>query len=138
MITIKQLKKIEAPEELDSLNLGKAIYEIGGRGGKFGFSGSAIAENLNISESDLPRNYGVYCNYLGGGIRGALIESGYNKEIAPRKARLLDELAKLCIKMYVYIESDAGLNDAYDEEGEPNWENQATMKARQAGVERAY
>lgn len=118
--------------------MGQARYVIGRRGGNFDFSGSAIAENLNISENDLPRNYGVYCNYLGGGIRGAICPSGYNKNIAPRKARLLDELANLCKKMYVYMESEAGLLDAYDEDGEVNWDVEATMKARQSGIERAY
>ena len=136
MSKLQAIKDVVTLEDLQELGIGEVIYEVGGRGGNLGFSGYDVAEYLDVDSDYLPGKYGVYCNYLGGGIRGAIASSGYSSEIAEDKAELLDALGEACKKVYLFIEN--GLNDEYYEDGEPNWDAQATAAARAGGTVSAY
>jgi hypothetical protein len=131
---ISQLNKIQSVSGLEELGIGKLQYDIGGRGGYLGFYGSDVAAALNVNANDLPGKFGVYCNYLGGGIRGAVTASGYNK--ACSKAALLDALSAACKRAYVNAEAE--LNDETYEDGDTNWDAIATKAARAAGTKSAY
>lgn len=131
-----ELKKVNTIEGLESLGIGPVFAEIGYRGGGLGFSGRAVAEALRIDECYLPGKFGVYCNYLGGGIRGSVTGSGYNKNVPAKKAALLDELSEACKRAYLNAEGD--MNDEEDEDGEVNWDAKATNASRKAGIISAY
>ena len=133
-LTLRAIKKIQTLDDLRDLDLGIKGDGPGYRGGTLGVSGSRLAWALNIPENFLPPNYGVYCNYLGGGIRGALGESGYNPNIPISKQKLLDELAQAVKRVYTNLEGEAGLLDDEYPDGETNWDNLATKTARKAGV----
>jgi hypothetical protein len=116
---------------------GHLIVDIGHRGGKLGLEAGKLVEVLEIEEDILhlmPPKYGVYCNYLGGGICGALAGSGYDKLIPKAIAKKLDDFTEACKAYYLKLE---GLEEE-DEEGNTNWEALGTMKARESGVVSAY
>ena len=138
-MTLTNLKKIQTLSELKELELGSPIYDIGDRGGHLGFNGINVANKVGVLSNYLPKSYGVYCNYLGGGVRGALTHSGFDIKIVGRKQKLLEALADACKRVYINIEADMGLIDEYDEYiGEPNWNNMATNTARNNGTVSAY
>jgi hypothetical protein len=137
-ITLTNLKKIYTLEQLKELDLGSPIYDIGERGGHLGFAGIHVANRIGVSSNYLPKNYGVYCNYLGGGIRGALTHSGFDDKISIRKKQLLEALADACKRVYNDIELELGLFDDTDADGETNWNNVATKKARESGTISGY
>jgi len=137
-LTIRELKKVRTYEDLEGLGIGRVYCDIGGRGGGIGFYGSDVAEAVGVSECDLPSKFGAGCNYLGGGVRGSIFGSTWNeKEITGRKAQILGALADACVRVYENAENESGLNDD-GEDGEPNWDAQATKGARQAGIQSAY
>jgi len=138
MVKITDINKCQTIEDLENLGLGNVTYDLGYRGGNLGFSGEKVADALDISSTDLSRNYGVYCNYLGGGVRGAICGSGYSKDVPAKKAKVLDAIAKACKRVYTNIENENNLNDEEDEDGETNWDALATKASRVAGVESAY
>jgi hypothetical protein len=111
MIKISNLKKVKTYEDLEELGIGRIICNISYRGGNLGFSGSDVARAFDVNDYDLPQNYGCGCNYLGGGLRGSIFESGYSKEVEKKKAKLLDELAKACIRVYEYCEKENNIED---------------------------
>src|SRR3990170_5491134 len=78
---IEALKKAQTIEDLKSLEIGKIDYEISHRGGSLGFYGSDIAGYLEIDADLLPRKFGAYCNYLGGGLRGCICTSDFSTKI---------------------------------------------------------
>jgi len=138
-ITLTNLKKINTLEELNLLDMGKAFYDIGYRGGHLGFRGIDVANRLGINYSNIPTSFGAYCNYLGGGIRGALVVSDFNVNVKGRKKQLLEAVGEACKRVYLNLEGDSGLNDEYDEHtGEPNWETMGTNRARLKGIVSGY
>jgi len=138
-ITLTNLKKINTLEQLKELDMGSPIYDIGGRGGNLGFIGINVANRIGVLSNYLPRNFGVHCNYLGGGVRGSLIPSDFDIKIVGRKRQLLEALGEACKRVYLNLEGGSGLNDEYDEySGEPNWEAIATNTARKNGTTSAY
>lgn len=138
MITITQLKKVNTREDAEALGLGRLIIDISYRGGGVGFSGSAVASHFKIDTSDLPRNFGAACNYLGGGVRGAITGSGFNRNLPERKVKLLTALQDAMVRVYESIEDENSLNDEVDEDGEINWDAKATNLSRNAGIVSAY
>lgn len=139
MISTKTLDKVKTYEAFFNLITKMGFHEAGEisyRGGKLGVNGAQLAKYLHISEGDLPRNYGAYCNYLGGGVRGAIVSSGYNNELPEKKKEWLEAFAEMCTRAYESVENGAGLND--DEEDEPNWDARATKASREAGIVSAY
>ena len=130
MPTLKQLRSINTPDELVHL-IGQFDYD-NGRGGYLGYSSKHIADLFNISIDLLPRKFGVYYNYLGGGVCGALQLSTFGDEVGVRKAKLLTELTKACKRVCEYLEGDE------NDEGEVNWDAVATKAARKAGIVSAY
>jgi hypothetical protein len=111
MIKISELKKVKTYEDLEGLGIGRIICDISYRGGNIGFSGSDIARVFDISEGDLPRNFGAGCNYLGGGLRGSIFASDYSNRVTGKKARLLEELSKACIRVYKAIDNEEIADD---------------------------
>lgn len=134
----RDIKAVKTLDDLEGLGIGKAVVDVGGRGGGVGFRGADVARALDVSEGDLPRSFGAGCNYLGGGVRGSIFPSTYSDRITGRAAELLDLLAAACVRVYEWIESEDGLQDDTDEDGEPNWENKATKAARAHGTVSAY
>jgi hypothetical protein len=109
-------------------NEGRAIYDVGYRGGSFGFSSGDVVDALFPSISDetrekvlgfMPGMFGAYCNYLGGGLRGALIGSSFDREMPEKYAGPLRIFARVCVTRYKEIEDEMGLNADY-EDGDTN------------------
>lgn len=135
-VTLTQIKKVNNLQDLKDLGIGNVYCDISHRGGGVGLYASAVAEHLNIPVSYLPRYVGAYCNYLGGGMRGAITSGGYNTAVSKAKAKILDALQDAAKRVYLNIEGDA--NDEVDDDGEINWDAKATNAARRAGVVSAY
>lgn len=128
--TLKQLEKCETMEDLEALNIGQVVGDICPRGGGLGFYRQDIARMFKMHEVDFPRFFGAGCNYLGGGVRGSIFPSGYNRDSAPddKTRALLDAIQAACVR--VYEAAEGSLNDDTDADGEPNWDGQATKAAR--------
>jgi hypothetical protein len=111
MVKLSEINNAGSIEELNELGIGEVVCEISYRGGGLGFRGVDVARELDIDEGDLPRNFGVGCNYLGGGVRGAVVASGYNKKVSADKAKVLDALSEACKRAYLNAEQEAGIED---------------------------
>lgn len=137
---IKKIKNYNQFEQFCKQHNLSIIMDISYRGGKLGVYGSDIARELNISENSIPSKVGAFCNYLGGGLRGAIsCTSGFqNHGVPKRKAELLDEFCEMCKRVYENVEDEDGMNDEFDENGEINWETKGTNASRNAGIVSAY
>lgn len=136
---INKLGKLSGdPRELEQLIGYDLEIDISHRGGGLGFRDSDIENLTGIDAENLPGKFGAYCNYLGGGLRGSINGSGYNKSIAEIDAELLEAIQAACISTYNWIEAEAGLQEEEDEAGEVNWENVGTAASRRAGIVSAY
>ena len=138
-----ELKKINTYEEFESFckdNGLNPIVDIGGRGGKLGVHGSTLASAIGVNEYNIPNKVGAFCNYLGGGLRGAVsCSNGFqNHGVPKRKAELLDAFCEMCKRVYENVENESGMNDEFDEDGEINWEAKGTNASRNAGIVSAY
>ena len=133
---LKEIRNAQTIEDLENLGLGSVDCDISYRGGGIGFYASEIAEAVGVSESDLPINFGAGCNYLGGGVRGAIFASSFNSKITGRKRQLLEAIADACVRVYENIENESGLNA--DNEDAPNWDARATKASRNAGIISGY
>ena len=111
MIKISDLKKVKTYQDLEDLRIGRIICDISYRGGNIGFSGVDVANAFDISEYQLPRNFGAGCNYLGGGLRGGVFASDFSKEVIGKQARLLIALGEACIRVYKSIENEGEIED---------------------------
>lgn len=114
-------------------------YEISYRGGHYGLKVGDVLELLNIPDKYddyFPGKVGVYCNYLGGGLRGSIVGGGYNKELPKTYAEKVQNFYASCRQRYLDIEN--GLNDEIDENGETNWDAVGTNANRAVGIESAY
>lgn len=138
MVTKKQLQEVNTLEELQDLGIGNVFYDVGYRGGGVGFYSNDVSEHFGVPEYYLPRKFGAGCNYLGGGIRGSVFASNFDEEIQGEERELLEELAQACVRVYIDLENESGLNDEVDEDGETNWDALATKGARDGGIESAY
>lgn len=121
------------------------LYDISYRGGNYGAkSGDVIAylfptvsnEVAEKIDSMMPGKFGCYCNYLGGGIRGAIARSDYDAKMPKKYARRLDAFTLACKARYEELEGD--MNNEEDEDGETNWDGLATKSARASGIVSAY
>lgn len=137
-ITAKQLKKANTIEELENLNIGNLQYDIGYRGGSLYFHALSVAETFGIPEWQLTGKVGAYVNYLGGGLRGSVCTSDFNKVEGKRKQKLVEELLNACKRAYLNAENEAGLNDEEYEDGDTNWDALGTSRVREAGISRSY
>jgi len=137
---MKKTKAILAEIETN----GDLIVNIGGRGGNLGAAAEVVFSALKIPETylaNVPPKLGVVCNYLGGGIRGAIFPSATLAEFTAHGlpatyAKRLAEFCNACIERYQELENETGLNDDNDEN--PNWDAKATALNRTAGVVSAY
>jgi len=124
---------------------GKIHYDIGYRGGGIGINSRWLAFEIGgfvnedydpyYLEARLPRYFGAGCNYLGGGVRGAIFSSDFDDAIweeYPKIAKLLYEIGKLVVKKYKEAEDSLNLEE-YD-----IWGVEATERARQLGIVSAY
>lgn len=121
--------------------------DISHRGGTVGAASHVVVDHLFADKSAdvqaalmdmLPNNVGAYCNYLGGGLRGAITASNYSTRMPAYAAKRIDAFTAECKAEYKRIEDKAGLNDEEDEDGETNWEAWGTNKARAAEIASAY
>ena len=122
-------KLIELEEE------GKVIYDIGHRGGKYGLLAKDVFEILNFPEKDriesnFPEKIGVYCNYLGGGLRGAIVGGGYNENVRDTISKRIELFYQACEKRYEELENDGIEPDEWNDEG--------TRRCRRSGIISAY
>lgn len=138
MTTIRELNKVNTLDELEALGIGRVDYEMSYRGGNLGFNGAVVAEKFNINPNHMPRNFGAYCNYLGGGVRGTVNPSTFSDKVPEAKAKRLRALAEACVRVFDDIENEIGLNDTEDEDGETNWDALATQGARNSGIVSGY
>ena len=138
MYTLKEIKKVNTLEDLENIGIGKVYCDISYRGGGLGFYAKDIANAFEINEYDLPKNFGAGCNYLGGGLRGSIFASDFSKTITGKKARLLEELARACIRVYKNIEDESNINNEEYPDGDINWEAIGTNNSRKAGIVSAY
>jgi hypothetical protein len=136
MITLKQIKKCNTVEDLNALGLGTVSYDLSERGGYVGFRSSVVAEAFDIPEHELTPKIGAYSNYLGGGVRGSIKTSESSKVSVPVKRARVDALAQACMRSYMSLEDEVGMND--DFEDDINWNARATQAARHHGVTSAY
>lgn len=137
MITLKKLNAVQTLDDLQKLNIGNVDYDLSHRGGYLGFKDTDVANSLNVDGGLLPNKFGAYCNYLGGGMRGSIVGSNFDKRITGNKAKRLEALANACVRVYKDMEDEAALNDE-DVEGDVNWDAIATNAARGAGIISAY
>jgi len=139
---LKKLNAIQTYEDLESLaGLGEIACEISHRGGGLGFYGDNVASwdaLENVHADDLPNKFGAGCNYLGGGLRGAIFESGFSKDIEGSDREILEALQAACVRVYEDVENEGRLNDETYEDGETNWEAAGTKSCRAGGVVSAY
>jgi hypothetical protein len=138
-----ELKKINTYEQFEALCKKYRLYpvvDIGGRGGKLGVDGANLAVEVGVKEYHIPSKVGAYCNYLGGGLRGAICcTDGFeNHGVPKRKAELLNAFSEMCKRVYQNVEDEDGMNDEEDEDGETNWEALGTNASRDAGIVSAY
>ena len=135
--------KIKIEDLIDLEDQGLAVYDIGYRGGNYGlavndFIDKFMPENIEVDDivDMLPNKVGVYCNYLGGGLRGAIVGGGYSEKLPKKLAKIVDNFVKLCRQRYMELED--GLNDEVDADGETNWDAMGTNASRKAGIVSAY
>jgi len=133
------LSKLLELEERD-----KVIADVSHRGGKYGITAETFWDEIltdkQAARFDLnlvPKNIGVYCNYLGGGMRGSITGGGYDKDLPKDIATKIDKLVNACKTRYENIENESGLNTDYPD-GDTNWEAKATKSARKSGIVSAY
>jgi hypothetical protein len=137
-ILIKTINKVQTLENLENLGLGNVYCDISERGGGVGFYSLNVAAAFQVRADQLPQKFGAGCNYLGGGVRGAIFQSGFSSEIPAAKAKKLRALSAACVRVYYAVESESGMNDDDDDETSVNWNGHATAAARAAGIRSAY
>ena len=135
-LSIPKINKVKTITDLENLGIGSVYCDISERGGGLGFYSSDVANTVGVRESDIPRKFGAGCNYLGGGVRGAIFASDFNSAVTGRKRQLLEAIAEACKR--AYENAEGSMNDDEDEDGEPNWEASATKCARENGTISAY
>lgn len=124
--------KLELLEDKDEVDI-----EIGHRGGHYGLKAEKVLGFLGIDVGLdlLPDNVGVYCNYLGGGLRGAITGGGYSERIGVKEAKKLDDFISACKQRYEEIESEwAEDPEAFTDE----WREAGTKSCRDTGIVSAY
>lgn len=131
-ITLKALKSANTLSDLSNLGMGRLSYDIGHRGGFVAFYSKDVCDAWGIPYDQLPSKVGVYCNYLGGGVRGAVIASQYEWMTNKSKARKVAALIEACRRAYLNAENEI-FGDEQDE-----WNALATEAARQAVIGSAY
>lgn len=102
---------------VDAIEDEAMIYDISYRGGGLGVKREYLAYHIAEDEYDyyllldrLPRYYGCGCNYLGGGVRGKAMPSGYGEGLEKYES-FLDELSFLCCRLYDYLDNKFLVND---------------------------
>lgn len=134
MKTLITKKMVNTIFTIDQLKIKIPIHwsgDVGHRGGYLGCNSLELCNYLGLSNNPLPNKFGVYVNYLGGGLRGSLCKSmyqGVNRQISIQ----LDRLHEILITIYTNIEEENV--DPYEDE----WGIKGTQAARKAGIKSAY
>lgn len=126
---------------------GAVEYDITHRGGTYGVRiddalkiAGTTREELEAAGAHLPVRLGAFCNYLGGGVRGAVtgisVQDMLDHNVPEKVAKKLGALIEAAKVRYIELEN--GMNDEEDANGEPNWDAMATNAARKAGTVSAY
>lgn len=130
------LKKSQNLSETLLRELGIRIYyDIGGRCGHYAVSGEALANAIGIPDWQLTAKVGVYHNYLGGGIKGALIETEFSKVSDDKAKTIVQNVINWCRQRFEDLEAEMYEDDDSDE---TDWDREATLAARNAGITSAY
>ena len=128
---------------LEEEESGRIDYDISYRGGHYGLKAEAVVDFLFAGKSEeiksqfiewLPNKVGASCNYLGGGLRGAITGSDYDRELPGYAAKLIDKFCAECKNRYNEIENSTGLNEEEYEDGETNWDAIGSNASRLAGI----
>ena len=144
MQNIRKSKIYKRLVDMDNGNgeyIGYVRFEISHRGGSYGMNSENVLRFLGIDmkyDGYLPNNVGAYSNYLGGGIRGSIVQSDYSKDLPKKVSEKIDQFTLACKARYQDIENDSGLNDEEYSDGETNWDAIGTNRIRKAGVKSAY
>lgn len=148
-ITKKDMKHIKKVNEAigNLVAAGKVDYEVSYRGGHYGFDSGYVVDELFPQISDevrekildfMPRKFGAACNYLGGGLRGAIFASDFDSKMPEKYADPLRIFARVCVTKYKEMEDEMHLNDEEYPDGETNWEAMGTNASRNAGIISGY
>ena len=130
----KEMNAIQTYEDLSQFcnKYGLSLYpDVSHRGGTLGVSGSDMSRFLG-TKLEFPSKFGVYCNYLGGGLRGALVQGDMPEDLKSADYETCQIFLKAMIRVYNSIEQEAGLQDEND------WDWKGTKASRESGVRSAY
>lgn len=100
------MEKKELLKEIEKNLKGKISY----RGGSL-YIYKDLLEKLTGLQYNTPECIGWYCNYLGGGIRGSLIQTETNRETRKKQIHYLNIVFNYIKKRYMEIEDETGLNN---------------------------
>jgi hypothetical protein len=126
---------------------GKIAYDIGYRGGSCGIDSYELClalfeekgtEKVEEISSCLPSKTGVFCNYMGGGLRGSICHSPFNRVKYAYAKERIEGFIQACNEFYNACEESEGLQDAEYPDGDTNWDVLGTNKMRAAGVVSAF
>lgn len=136
---IKDCYDIETLEEILDTRI---LYGISERGGYIKIKSYNLKKFIGNSYEKLPDYIGAGCNYLGGGVRGAIFNTFSNNDklnlFSKKNQLFLRTLTNKLTDLYNDIESELGLQCEEDEEGNTDWNNSATNSVRKQGVISAY
>lgn len=105
------------------------IYDISHRGGYVGYRSETVERAIGMQPGFLPGKVGAYCNYLGGGLRGSIAGSEFDR--APKRFQpVLKAIVKACKRAYENAEQEI-LEPDY-------WNDLGTSAAREAGIVSSY
>lgn len=112
----------------------KENFEISHRGGYLGVKTRefVFAFLENADEDMFPSNVGVYCNYLGGGMRGSINYGGHSDRLSKEDSEIVDTFCEACKLAYVSLEN------MEDEDGEPIVPDDVMTGYARANVVSAY
>jgi hypothetical protein len=113
---LTELKKITTWEDWDAFTKRHGlsrIVDISHRGGKLGvYATDFINKFLKKTEvHDLPTKIGAYCNYLGGGMRGSILTSDYDRMENKADEKIVEAFLEACVRAYNDAESEEGVPD---------------------------
>ena len=112
---LSEIKKINTYEDWTKfckkyeLNM---IVDLGHRGGVLGVYTSGFMKLLKHTKLEqLTTKMGAYCNYLGGGLRGSIQKSDYDRVENDKDYSLVEAFLDACVRAYEDAEKESGVPD---------------------------
>jgi hypothetical protein len=128
---VKAINEIESIDDLISMMETEIDYDISYRGGGIAINANYFLLQCGVAIEGCPDIFSVYCNYLGGGLRGSICTFSIPESFKGEKRSILVAVQKMLRRVYADAENAFGLNDG-------SWEAQGTEACRNAGIESAY